>query len=162
MTTLHHPLLRRALLAVAIATLAIGSAACQPRPATASQRAAAAGSGESAQMVAMINNFRGANGLPGVATAGDATYKAQAHANEMAAAGAIFHSSNLASSIQPGWRGIGENVAVAYSLSQAESSLEASAPHRTTMLNGLYNQVGVGVAHGANGAVYVAEVFVGR
>jgi uncharacterized protein YkwD len=148
--------------AVAIGLLAVGSAACQ-RPATAPRRASAtAGSSESAQMVGLINNFRGANGIAGLATAGDATWKAQQHANDMAAALTIFHSSDLAGGIQPGWRGIGENVAVAYSLSQTESLLEASAPHRANMLNGLYNQVGVGVAHGSDGRIYVTEIFVGR
>jgi len=113
-------------------------------------------------MLSLINNFRSSNGVAPAVTAGDATAKAQAHANEMAAAGSLFHSSDLASGIQPGWRGIGENVGVSYSLSQVESMLEASTPHRSTMLNGLYNQVGVGVAHGADGRIYVTEIFVGR
>jgi len=110
----------------------------------------------------MINGLRAAYGAPGLATAGDATWKAQQHANEMAAAGTIFHSSSLAAGLQAGWRGLGENVGVGYSVSQVESMLEASAPHRANLLNGLYNQVGIGIAHGADGRTYVTEVFVGR
>jgi uncharacterized protein YkwD len=155
-------LLRRAFVALAIGLLAVGSAACQPRPASAPRNAAATSSAEPAQLVTLINNFRAANGMAGLAVANDATWKAQQHADQMAGALTIFHSSDLAAGLQPGWRGVGENVGVAYSLGQVESLLEASAPHRANLLNGLYNQVGVGVAHGSDGRIYVTEIFVGR
>jgi uncharacterized protein YkwD len=147
-------------LALAVAAVAVGSAACQPAPTT--RPAASVGSSESTQLLSMVNDYRAANGVPGLAAAGDATAKAQQHAQDMAAAGTIFHSSDLAAGIQPGWSAIGENVGVGYSLSNIEAMLEASSPHRANLLNGAYDQAGMGVAHGADGRIYVTQVFVAR
>ena len=47
-------------------------------------------------------------------------------------------------------------------MSQVESMFEASGPHRANLLNGAYNQIGVGVARGSDGQLYVTEFFVGR
>jgi uncharacterized protein YkwD len=109
----------------------------------------------------MVNGYRAANGLGPLAEAGDATAKAQWHAAQMASAGTIFHS-DLASGIQPGWRSLGENVGYGGSVDGVQASLQASAPHRANMLSGAFNQIGVGVAFGGDGRVYVCQVFVGR
>lgn len=113
-------------------------------------------------MVSLVNAFRSTQGLPSLAPASDATAKAQQHANEMAAAGSIYHSSSLSSGISPGWTAIGENVGVGGSTNQLESMFEASSTHRANMVNQAYNQIGVGAARGADGRLYVTEVFVGR
>jgi uncharacterized protein YkwD len=57
---------------------------------------------------------------------------------------------------------LGENVGVGGSPSQLESMFEASGPHRDNMANGAYNQVGIGVSHGADGRLYVTQFFVAR
>jgi uncharacterized protein YkwD len=80
----------------------------------------------------------------------------------MAAQQRLFHSSSLTSGIQGGWTAIGENVGSGQSIQQLASMFEASSTHRANLLNGAYNQIGVGVAHGADGQVYVTEFFVGR
>jgi uncharacterized protein YkwD len=109
-----------------------------------------------------VNSYRAANGLPALAQAGDATAKAQQHAQEMANQGRIFHSGSMSSGIKSGWSALGENVGVGGSVGQVESMFEGSGPHRANLLNGAYNQIGVGVARGADGQLYVTETFVGR
>jgi uncharacterized protein YkwD len=109
----------------------------------------------------MVNNYRAANGLPALATASDATAKAQQHSNDMAAQGRIYHSSSMSSGIKSGWSALGENVGMGGSVSQVESMFEGSGPHRANLL-GDFTQIGVGVAHGADGQLYVTEFFVGR
>jgi len=154
-------LLRRAFAAVAIAGVALLATACEPDPSS-SPAPVAATSSQSAQLENMINNFRNANGVAGLVEAGDAMAKAQQHADDMAAQGRIFHSSSLSSGIQPGWTALGENVGVGWSLDQLESMFESSSEHRANLLNGAYNQFGVGVAQGGDGQLYVTEFFVGR
>jgi uncharacterized protein YkwD len=113
-------------------------------------------------MLSLVNGFRAANGLPALAQAGDATAKAQQHSTEMAANRSLVHSSSLDSGIQPGWLALGENVGVGGSTSQLESMFEASGPHRQNLLNGAYNQIGIGAARGGDGQLYITEFFVGR
>lgn len=153
------PLLRRALVAVAVGILTVGAVACEPAPSSGSSGTS---SSEAAQLQSLVNSYRAANGFPTLAQASDATAKAQQHADEMAASLSIYHSSSLSSGISPGWSAIGENVGVGGSVDQLESMFEASGVHRANMLNGAYNQIGVGATRGNDGRLYVTEIFVGR
>ena len=63
--------------------------------------------------------------------------------------------------MSPGWRVIGENVAVAGSIEQAQSALEQSPGHLANMVNAKFTEVGIGVTV-SKGRVYVVQVFVGR
>lgn len=118
--------------------------------------------GTPAQVVSLANNFRSRNGVAPLAQAGDANAKAQQHANDMAARGDIYHSSSMSSGLEPGWSSVGENVGVAGSVSEVESMFEQSSTHRANLLNSGYNQIGAGVAQGADGRIYVCQIFVGR
>jgi uncharacterized protein YkwD len=162
--TVAQPLLRRALFSVLAGTLVVGVAACNPRRSASAPVAvqAVAPSSDYDQALFLLNGFRAANGLPSLAVAGDATAKAQEHSDEMAAAASLFHSSDLASGIQPGWSMLGENVGVGSSAAQLESMFEASSAHRDNLLNWAYNQVGVGVTRGGDGRLYVTQFFVAR
>jgi uncharacterized protein YkwD len=133
-----------------------------PKPKPAPKPAQSGSGSEVAQLVSMVNNYRAANGLPALATASDATAKAQQHSNDMAAQGRIYHSSSMSSGIKSGWSALGENVGMGGSVSQVESMFEGSGPHRANLLNGDFTQIGVGVAHGSDGQLYVTEFFVGR
>ena len=62
----------------------------------------------------------------------------------MANAGTIFHSPSLVSGVSPGWQLIGENVAMAGSIAQAQAALEASPPHRENLLNPNFTEMGIG------------------
>jgi uncharacterized protein YkwD len=143
---------------MAVGAIAVGTSACQPAPAS----SGSGGSPEAAQLISLVNGYRAAHGLPGLVQAGDGTAKAQQHSNDMAAQRRLFHSSSLTTGIQNDWTALGENVGVGGSITQLESMFEASAPHRANLLNGSYNQVGVGVAHGTDGQIYVTEFFIGR
>ena len=161
--TFAPTLVRRALFALLAGTVVLGAAACQPRQTSSPTAAQAyAPTSESDQALALLNGFRAANGLPPLAVAGDATAKAQQHSDDMAAQAALFHSADLASGIQPGWTILGENVGVGSTADQLQSMFAASAAHRDNMLNAAYNQVGIGVSHGADGRLYVTQFFVAR
>jgi uncharacterized protein YkwD len=118
-------------------------------------------SAERNQAAQLLNQYRGANGRAGLTRAGELDVKAQNQAQAMANAGRIYHSPNLAGGVSPGWRLIGENVAVAPSVASAQRALEGSAPHRENMLNPRFNQLGIGVVV-QGGRAYLVQVFVQR
>ena len=113
------------------------------------------------QDFAMLNSLRARSGVPALGRSAELNAKARAQADRMAERGRIYHSSNLAAGVSPGWRVIGENVAVAGSIEQAQTALEQSAGHLANMVNPQFTEVGVGVTV-SRGRVYVVQVFVGR
>jgi len=159
-----RPLLRRALFSVLAVSLVFGASACHVRRTASAPVAAQAfvPSSDNDQVLALLNGFRAAHGLPALIVAGDASAKAQEHSDEMAAAASLYHSADLASGIQPGWSVLGENVGVGSDAGQLESMFEASPLHCANLLNAAYDQVGVGVAHGGDGRMYVTQFFVAR
>jgi uncharacterized protein YkwD len=110
---------------------------------------------------AAINGVRARAGLPELVRSPELDAKAVAQANRMASRGTIYHSKNLASGVSGGWQAIGENVALAGSVDQAQAALEASPGHYANMVNPAFNQVGIGVVS-RGGVVYVVQVFVSR
>ncbi|MFN8023255.1 MAG: CAP domain-containing protein [Acidimicrobiales bacterium] len=110
---------------------------------------------------AAINAVRAAVGLPELTRVPELDAKAKAQADRMAKKGTIFHSSNLASGVTEGWAQIGENVALAGSVEDAQRALEASPGHYENMVNPAFNQVGIGITV-RNGITYVVQVFVSR
>jgi uncharacterized protein YkwD len=113
------------------------------------------------QNFAAVNALRARVGVRQLARAGELNTKAQQQADRMAKAGRIFHSANLASGVSPGWRLIGENVAVAGSVQAAEAALEKSSPHYANLTNRTFSQMGAGVTV-KSGRVYLVQVFVAR
>jgi uncharacterized protein YkwD len=108
-----------------------------------------------------VNTLRASVGLPELTRVPELDAKAQAQADRMAKRGNIYHSKNLASGVTDGWSSIGENVAMAGSVQDAQAALEASPDHYANMTNAASNQVGIGVVSN-NGVVYVVQVFVSR
>jgi uncharacterized protein YkwD len=108
-----------------------------------------------------INQLRASSGLRQLPRALELDLKAQAQAQRMANANTIFHSSSLAGGVSPGWQLIGENVAMAGSVAQAQKALEASPPHRENLLNAYFTEMGVGAVQKGN-LVFVVQVFVQR
>ncbi len=108
-----------------------------------------------------LNEVRAAVGLPELTRTPELDAKAKAQADRMASKGTIFHSSNLASGVTEGWSSIGENVALAGSVDDAQRALEASPGHYANMVNPVFNQVGIGVTV-RNGVTYVVQIFVSR
>jgi uncharacterized protein YkwD len=108
-----------------------------------------------------LNEVRAAVGLPELSRTPELDAKAKAQADRMANRATIFHSSNLASGVTEGWSSIGENVALAGSVDDAQRALEASPGHYANMVNPAFNQVGIGVTV-RSGVTYVVQIFVSR
>jgi uncharacterized protein YkwD len=95
---------------------------------------------------------------------------ARRHSQEMARAGRLSHLSNDGEDLgvrlhHAGvvWTRVGENVAMAPSIEQAEAMLMAEPPfqpnHRANILDRRFTQVGIGVAE-VSGAVWITEDFL--
>ncbi len=138
---------RSALVVVLMALLGIALTACGPSAEDTNQ--------------ADLNAVRAAVGLGELARSPELDVKAKAQADLMARQGTIFHSANLASGVSGGWSAIGENVALAGSVDDAQRALEASPGHYANMVNPSYNHVGIGVTV-RDGITYVVQVFVSR
>lgn len=111
--------------------------------------------------VAMVNELRSSVGVAELSRSAELDAKAQKQADRMANRGKIYHSKSLSSGVSAGWTMIGENVAVAGSIEDAQAALEASSGHYDNMVNPTFTEIGVGIAL-KNGSVYVVQVFVGR
>ncbi len=111
--------------------------------------------------LAAINQRRANVSVPALTRSDELDAKARAQADRMARAARIVHSKNLTSGVSPGWTLIGENVASADSIENAESALEASQPHLANLTNPVFSEVGLGVTV-SNGVFYVVQIFVSR
>ena len=114
---------------------------------------------EVARSIQLTNQVREARGAHPVLSNPTLQAKAQSWADTLASRGHLVHS-NLAEGTGGGWRALGENLAKANSVDSAHRLLMNSASHRSTMLDGRYSQVGVGVAV-RGGTFYVVQVFGG-
>jgi uncharacterized protein YkwD len=114
---------------------------------------------QAARSFALLNSWRAQNGLPGLAYTGDAAAKAQAHAEEMAAAHKLWHT-NLSSGLG-GWSAWAENVGYAGSADSVHQMFMASSGHNANMLSPNMTNVGVGAAISDDGYVYICQDFVG-
>jgi hypothetical protein len=111
--------------------------------------------------VSFINAKRSGAGLAPVSSHSGLASLAHQHSADMAARGALFHTGNLAASVNSvltGWQAVGENVGVGTSLDAVNASLMASSAHRANIL-GSFDTAGVGVVTGSDGRVWVTQVF---
>jgi len=95
---------------------------------------------------------------------------ARAHSEEMARYGYFGHTAadgaspaERISSAGIRWAHIGENIASCQSIAQAESTFmdepKFERNHRWNILNPEYTRVGVGIAKGSDGMLYITEDF---
>jgi len=111
--------------------------------------------------VSDVNQQRAAAGLPPVYEDGGLTALAQQKAADMAATGNLVHTSDLGGtvgSVLPSYTGAAENVGLGPSTATVTSAFMGSPTHRSAIL-GNYNTAGVGVSVGADGRVWVAQLF---
>jgi uncharacterized protein YkwD len=86
---------------------------------------------------------------------------AKRHSQDMADAGEIFHTANLAAKLKDkDWSAAGENVGVASSLAKMEAAFMDSKPHRRNILNRGHHRVAIGVVE-SNGDFWVTVIFYG-
>lgn len=141
-----------------------------PSPLAPGAASAASQGGAEGALVAGINNFRAAHGLPPLAVHSNLVSKARAWAAHMANGGCgtggggtpnICHSV-LSNGIAVRWTRLAENVGMVSpmtNVSGMESGFEQSPPHAANMLNNQMQYVGVGAAYVGN-YMYVAEEFM--
>jgi len=122
-------------------------------------RAMAGPADDAGASVGLVNQARADRGLPALTPDPELQAVANRQANRMAESAAIFHTANLGDQISWGWWGWAENVGYGPSVGWIHDAFMNSASHASHILDPSYNYVGVGVAYGSDGAVYVAQVF---
>lgn len=112
-----------------------------------------------------LNASRAANGLGALRADPALTRAAQAHADQIAAAGNLTHTGYIDDVNAQGvsWQGLGE-VLGAYALTPNAAVIEQlwmqSAEHRPIILDGQYTAVGIGWAQSSNGWWYVSAILM--
>lgn len=87
---------------------------------------------------------------------------ARRHSRDMAASGQLVHSTELASYAEGHpWSIIGENIGYGPSMEVLHQAFMDSPPHRENELNGQFRQIGVGMAVGDDGRIWVTVLFLG-
>lgn len=114
--------------------------------------------GDEASFVSLINSERSTRGLNTLDVYWDLVDDARAHADVMANADQIFHSSNLAA-VTTGWAAMGENVGVGPTVGELHTAFMNSAGHRANIL-GDWDSIGVGVTPTDKGYMFVTVVFM--
>jgi uncharacterized protein YkwD len=109
-------------------------------------------------MVQRVAAERAARGEQALQVDAGLSNKAQAWAEHLAAIRSLAHSV-LTADVPPGWRSLAENVGSATSTDEMHRSFMASAPHRANILAAGSDRIGVGVATGSDGRIYVVEEF---
>ena len=121
---------------------------------------AVAGPAEDAGTAAwLLNQTRADHGLHGLMPDRELQILANRQANRMAANGYIYHTGDLGGQLSWGWQSWAENVGYGPSVNWVHDAFMNSGYHSANILEPSYNYVGVGVAYGANGKVYTAQVF---
>lgn len=121
-------------------------------------RALAGPADDAGYSVDLVNETRWAHGLPRLTPDRELQVIANRQANRMAEAGYIFHG-DVGARLSWGWWAWAENVGYGPSVGWVHDAFMNSSYHSSNILHPSYNHVGVGVAYGADGTVYVAQVF---
>lgn len=107
----------------------------------------------------MVNSSRAAQGVSGLSLSDRLSRMARRHSRRMARDRQIFHHSCLSCSFPSGsWTLLGENVGTAPSLRRVHRMMMRSSSHRSILLNGGFDRVGIGVVR-KGGRFWVTEIF---
>jgi uncharacterized protein YkwD len=141
---------RRKVLALAgVAVLAITSSGCL--------------NAEEQSFLARTNALRSSQGVAALSDLDVLNQKAEQWARHLAETGVLAHSTVSQSLEGLAWQLLGENVGVTRATADPLLALHegfADSPaHRANLLNSRFDHMGVGVAEGADGRVWVVEVF---
>ncbi|HJY32451.1 MAG TPA: CAP domain-containing protein [Actinomycetota bacterium] len=120
-----------------------------------------AGTGLRAQMAPLINDDRTDKDRTALVLDLELSRYARRHSQDMANAGELFHTNDLAAKLKgKNWSIGGENVGVAPSLAALEDMFMASTPHRRNILNRQFDHFAVGVVE-SDGNFWVTVIFYG-
>ncbi len=107
----------------------------------------------------LVNQTRADYGLGRLVPDRELQILANRQANGMAQNGYIYHTGDLGGQLSWGWQSWAENVGHGPSVNWIHGAFMNSGYHSGNILDSSFNYVGVGVAHGSDGRVYVAQVF---
>mmetsp|Transcript_13603 Transcript_13603/g.30012 ORF Transcript_13603/g.30012 Transcript_13603/m.30012 type:complete len:171 (-) Transcript_13603:297-809(-) len=107
----------------------------------------------------LIANERNVRSVPQLALSQDLVQMAQNHAQWMAGHGTVRRSSEVVAHLAKFWKRAGQNVARAHSCEEAHAKMMADAGNGSRIVEWGYTHVGVGVARGSDGTVYVCQLF---
>ena len=120
-----------------------------------------AGTGLRGEMVPLINDDRADKDRAALELDLELSRYAKRHSQDMADAGVLFHTTDLAAKLKGKHWSIGaENVGVAPTLRALEDMFMASTPHRRNILNREFDHFAVGVVE-SGGNVWVTVIFYG-
>ena len=123
-------------------------------------RAAAAAKPQE-QMLALTNESRADHGKSALAMNAKLSRYAKQHSQDMADAGYLFHSEDLAAELEGlDWSMGGENVGVGSSLTDLQDAFMHSKDHRKNILNKVFDHAAVGVVK-SDGSLWVTVIFYG-
>ena len=123
-------------------------------------RAAAAASRRE-QVLALTNEARADHGKRALALNAKLSRYATKHSREMADAGVLFHTEDLAAKLKGlDWSVGGENVGVGSSLTDLQDAFMHSKVHRKNILRRGFDHAAVGVVKSA-GSLWVTVIFYG-
>lgn len=117
-----------------------------------------------ARLVALTNQTRVRAGLPALASSSCLAPVASRWAGSMASARKMTHQSlTTLTKACPGWRTVGENIAMGnVSADALFAAWMASPTHRANILRATFNQESVAVVRDARGVYWVAVDFAKR
>lgn len=155
------PRVRKLVVAIAISALPIVAVAAPVAAANLGTAVVTAGTSAAgaSDILGWVNTLRANVGLVPLTTNATLSSVAQYWAEHMASAGVLSHNPNLSVDAPSGWTKIGENIGDGYSLLATYNALVASPDHYANMVDPAYNRIGVGVATGGNGQVWIVQDF---
>ena len=109
------------------------------------------------EMTARVQHARYYAGLNSYTVAPDLVAMARRHSAEMASRRSVYHNPRLTDACC--WTVIGENVGSGADARVIHDAFMRSSPHRANILSTRFLEVGIGTAVGADGRLYVTEVF---
>lgn len=112
------------------------------------------------EFIAKLNQLRAAKGVAPLATKGPLFDMARNWSARMLAANGISHNPSLAAQGPAGWRRLGENVGMGYSVQSLHDAFVASPLHYKNMVDPQFDSVGVGIVHAADGEIFVTVNFM--
>jgi uncharacterized protein YkwD len=143
----------RAAIALLVVT-AFFSQAFAPQPADASTRRRGA-------MLELTNQDRSQHDRAALDLNATLSRYAKRHSRDMAEAGYLFHTDDLAAKLKGlDWTVGGENVGVGTTLDGLEQAFMDSSPHRKNILRPTYDHTAIGIVR-SDGKFWVTVIFYG-
>ena len=138
--------------ALVVVLLLLGTVAAGP--------AARGDAGQEAELFDLLNAFRQSRGVAPVAQDEQLASVARAWASRMQAAGTLSHNPALGSQVTADWVKVAEIVGAGPDVGAVHRAFMASPVHSAKMLDPALTHVGIGVATGGDGRLWVVEDFM--